>query len=155
MEIQEVISLLKLQLDDSFFSLFELIPDICFFVKDSAGRLVYCNETHRQSIFRYGDAQDLYGKNNHDFFPNVLAAKFAKDDMQVINTGKPLIENIELNIASSGLLAWFCTTKIPRKCEGKDHWLVWHQSQTGICRLPARGISIAGPSNSAHPKKVL
>lgn len=67
MEIQEIDSLLRLKLDDSVFSLFELIPNVCFFVKDSQGRLV--NETHRKSIFRYGDAQDLYGKNNHDFFP--------------------------------------------------------------------------------------
>lgn len=120
MNTQDNFLLLKLKLDDAFLGLFDLIPDTCFFVKDTKGRLVYCNETHRKAIFRYGNSQDLYGKNNHDFFPNVLAKKFSKDDKHVISAGQSLVESIELNIASNGLLSWFSTTKIPaRNVHGK------------------------------------
>lgn len=95
--------------------LFELIPDVGFFIKDEAGRLVYCNEVHRRGIFRYGNADDLYGKVNHDFFPNALANFFAADDQRVIKHGASILEQCELNIASTGSLTWFCTTKLPAR----------------------------------------
>lgn len=104
-----------LHFDESVMGMFEFVPNLHFFIKDGRGRLVHCNETHRRNIFRYERAGAIYGKDNYDFFPNTLAAGFAEDDRQVIETGEALYERIELNIASSGKLCWFCTTKIPAR----------------------------------------
>ena len=104
-----------LQLDQTVRELFELVPKVHFFIKDREGRLIYCNETHRRGIFRYEPAASIYGKGNYDFFPNALAASFAEDDRAVIDSGKPLIERVELNIATSGSLCWFCTSKLPAR----------------------------------------
>ncbi len=95
--------------------LFDLIPDVGFFIKDKLGRLIYCNEVHRRGIFRYGNAADLYGKANHDFFPNTLASAFSDDDQRVIQHGESILEQCELNIASTGALTWYCTTKVPAR----------------------------------------
>ncbi len=105
----------ELRLDSSVRELFELVPNLHFFIKDRDGRLIYCNATHRHGIFRYQDNETILGKKNYDFFPNALATAFAADDRQVIDSGKELIERVELNIASSGSLSWFCTTKIPAR----------------------------------------
>lgn len=94
---------------------FEIIPGVCFFIKDLSGRLIHCNEAHRRGIFRYGSADTLYGKINHDFFPNALVNSFADDDRRVIQQGETILEQCELNITSAGVLSWFCTTKIPAR----------------------------------------
>jgi len=104
-----------LQLDSTVLNLFELVPNLHFFIKDRSGRLVHCNETHRREILRYEPASTIYGKGNYDFFPNALAVSFAEDDRRVIDSGEPLIERVELNIASSGSLCWFCTSKFPAR----------------------------------------
>ncbi|WP_425616488.1 helix-turn-helix domain-containing protein [Anatilimnocola sp. NA78] len=115
----------QIRLDTSTRQLFELLPDVCFFIKDKAGRLIHCNEVHRRGIFRYGNADDLYGKANHDFFPNALANAFAEDDQRVIQQGESILEQCELNITSAGALSWFCTTKVPaRDHQGKIVGLV-------------------------------
>lgn len=109
-----------LQFDSNALALFELIPNLHFFIKDLDGRLVFCNATHRHNIFRYQNAEDIYGKNNHDFFPNTLASAFADDDRHVIDSGKPLSERVELNMTNSGALNWFCTTKVPARNSNGD-----------------------------------
>lgn len=102
-----------LRLDANVRELFERIPDLQFFIKDLDGRLVFCNAAHRHNIFRYQGADRIYGKENYDFFPNALASAFAADDRNVIQSGKPMMERVELNITHSGELCWFSTTKIP------------------------------------------
>jgi AraC-like DNA-binding protein len=102
-----------LQLDQQVRELLELVPKLHFFIKDRQGRLIHCNETHRRGIFRYEPTASLYRKENYDFFPNTLAASFAEDDRRVIDSGESLTDRVELNIASSGKLCWFCTTKVP------------------------------------------
>lgn len=110
----------KLQFDSNTRSLFELIPNLHFFIKDIDGRLVFCNATHRHSIFRYQDAEEIYGKDNYDFFPNTLASAFAEDDRLVMDSGEPLIERVELNMMRTGALSWFCTTKVPARNSNGD-----------------------------------
>jgi len=104
-----------LVLDTDVRALFEFIPNLHFFIKDRSGRLVFCNATHRYGLFRFQNATALYGKENYDFFPSVLATAFAEDDHFVMASGRPITERVELNITNAGALCWFCTTKIPAR----------------------------------------
>jgi AraC-like DNA-binding protein len=106
---------IQICLDAATLQLFELLPETCFFVKDRLGKLIHCNETHRRTIFRYSNSAELYGKANHDFFPNTLANAFTTDDEQVIKRGATIWEKCELNITAAGVLSWFCTTKLPAR----------------------------------------
>ncbi|WDI43765.1 AraC family transcriptional regulator [Bremerella sp. P1] len=97
--------------------LFDVLPGVSFFIKDQNGRLIYCNSEHRHGLFRYGDPSEIYGRGNYDFFPPTLASTFSADDRDVLNTGRAIWERVELNITKTGVLAWFCTSKIA----AKDH----------------------------------
>ncbi|MDP6720301.1 MAG: AraC family transcriptional regulator [Pirellulaceae bacterium] len=104
-----------LQLDADVRALFESAPNLHFFIKDIDGRLIFCNATHRHALFRATSPDDIYGKENRDFFPNALASAFTEDDQHVISTGQPLVDRIELNLTHTGDLAWFCTNKVPAR----------------------------------------
>ncbi|MBI1373601.1 MAG: helix-turn-helix domain-containing protein [Phycisphaera sp.] len=115
----------NLRFDDNICRLFEFVPGVLFFVKDRQSRLVACNTTHKHALFRFVPPEDMRGKSSHDFFPTSLATAFAEDDAYVIRTGEPVLERIELNVTSAGLLSWFCTSKFPlRDAAGKIAGLV-------------------------------
>ena len=74
---------------DKFLSLFECFSDICFFIKDTEGRLIAVNS---QLLKRYNlsDESDIIGKTDFDFVPYSLAEKYRKDDKEIIETRKPM-----------------------------------------------------------------
>ena len=91
---------------------FENIPGVSFFVKDTNHRLLYFN--HR-FLPRIGVASndDLFGKTDFDVFPPRLAEHFRKDDRTVIETKQPLLNILELVFNSKGLPDWYLTNKYP------------------------------------------
>jgi AraC-like DNA-binding protein len=103
----------ELRLDAGVRRLFDLAPNLHFFIKDSCGRLVHCNTLHRHGLLRYANADGIFGKENRDFYPVSLATAFSDDDRYVLSTGQPVVERVELNISHNGALNWFCTTKVP------------------------------------------
>ena len=55
--------------------------------KDVNGRYLWINKNHADSIGVL--KEKAVGKTDFDIFPKEQAAKFQKDDMEVIKTGKP------------------------------------------------------------------
>lgn len=114
-EIRDALRSLDIVMDAELCQIFEHIPNLHFFVKDRDRKLIYCNQTHRRGVLRYNDTDEVYGKENSQFFPNVLAETFTEDDKAVIDNGKAIYDRIELNITGTGKLRWFCTTKVPAR----------------------------------------
>ncbi|WDI42637.1 helix-turn-helix transcriptional regulator [Bremerella sp. P1] len=114
-EIRDALRSLDIVLGEGICQMFEHIPDLHFFIKDRDRKLIYCNETHRRGILRFSEADEVYGKDNTQFFPNVLAETFTEDDKAVIEKGESIYERIELNISGTGAIRWFCTTKVPAR----------------------------------------
>ena len=94
------------------FQLFENIPGISFFVKDSNHRLLHMN---KRFLPRIGIAtnEELYGKTDFDLFPPRLAENFRKDDKTVMETKKSMLNILELIFNSQGLPDWYLTNKYP------------------------------------------
>ncbi len=92
--------------------LFENIPGISFFIKDSNHRLLHMN---KRFLPRVGLAsnEELYGKTDFDLFPPRLAERFRKDDNAVMESGSPLLNILELVFNSQGLPDWYLTNKYP------------------------------------------
>ncbi|MDD4872552.1 MAG: AraC family transcriptional regulator [Kiritimatiellae bacterium] len=92
--------------------LFETLPDVYFFVKNSKGQIVAANANFAK---RMGgkEERDIIGKTGFDLCPEELARKYEADDQQVMQTGKALINRIELNQDSDGSVDWLVTNKIP------------------------------------------
>ncbi|RKQ70852.1 PAS domain S-box-containing protein [Litorimonas taeanensis] len=58
--------------------------------------------------------EDIEGQNTRDLFGEI-ADKYHKDDLKVINTGKPLLGYIERYVPNEGKPGWVRTDKIPFK----------------------------------------
>lgn len=97
---------------DTILSLFDLFSDVCFFIKDSEGRLIAANT---QLLYRYNvtSESDLIGKTDFDFVPQSLAEKYKKDDMHIIESRLPMLNIHELVLTPLGSPGWYVTSKLP------------------------------------------
>ncbi|MDD5513121.1 MAG: ATP-binding protein [Candidatus Omnitrophica bacterium] len=92
-------------------SLMDSVPDVIYF-KDINGRLIMVNQAHARGL---GLApKEVIGKTDFDIFPRARAERMRKDDLQVIKTGKPIIDKIERATRPDGVDNYVSTTKIPR-----------------------------------------
>ena len=95
-----------------FISLFDHMADISFFVKDRQFRLVTANRSF-WNRFGFASAAELVGKNDFELFPPRLAQHFRRDDEEILRTGRPKLQIVELFFNQRGLPDWFCTNKLP------------------------------------------
>ena len=91
-------------------ALFDALPDVVFFVKDRVGRYVRVNQTLADRCTG-GDKRRLIGKLPSEVFPAPLAASYARQDELVLNTGKAVLQQLELHIYPGGKAGWCLTTK--------------------------------------------
>ncbi len=98
-------------------TLFDQLPDIVFFIKDSEGRYVAANRT---LVERCGlaDKQDLLGKRPSDVLGETLGHSYEVQDQTVIRSGQPIVDQLELHIVRSRDIGWCLTSKLPLK--GQD-----------------------------------
>lgn len=94
------------------YRLFELLPDAYFFIKDARGRIITGNQNF---VRRMGGKVlgDIVGKTGFDLCPEELARRYEADDRRVMQTGRELVNRIELNQNSDGSVDWLVTSKIP------------------------------------------
>lgn len=93
-------------------TLFDLLPDVCFFIKDAQCRFVglnprgceYCGLT---------SGREAMGLTDHDFFPRSRADAYLRDDRTVLRTGRPIINRIESAPEEEGSARMVITCKIP------------------------------------------
>ena len=90
--------------------LFDALPDVVFFIKDTVGRYVRVNQTLADRCAG-GDKTKLIGKLPSEVFPAALAASYARQDEGVLKTGKPVERQLELHIYPGSLTGWCLTTK--------------------------------------------
>lgn len=93
-------------------ALFDALPDVVFFVKDTAGRYVRVNQTLADRCAG-GDKSRLIGRRPAEVFPPALATSYARQDEAVLRTGKPVEHQLELHIYPGGVTGWCLTTKHP------------------------------------------
>ncbi len=92
--------------------LFNHLPDIYFFAKDLEGRFVMANDLFVRQCGAAGEA-DIIGKNDFDFFPPGRAESYVKDDRHVMETGRSIVDRVELAPDPGNSINWFITTKVP------------------------------------------
>ena len=98
--------------DMHFRLLFENLPGVLFFAKDTEGRLMMGNKLfiHHCGL---SSEEELIGKNDYDIFPPELAEQYINDDKLILDTGTPKGNIIELFPNYLGDPIWFMTNKIP------------------------------------------
>ena len=95
-----------------FYRLFDHLPEIAFFAKDRQYRLMCASERFLKRFdLRHED--EVIGRDDFQLFPARLAENFRRDDEEVIGTGRPKLNIVELCFSEQGLPDWFITNKLP------------------------------------------
>ncbi len=92
--------------------LFDLLPDVAFFVKDRHGRFQAMN---RQGCEFCGVPSEraALGKTDFDFVPHGRAAEYQRDDRQVMRSGRAIVNRVESAPQSASSTHVILTSKIP------------------------------------------
>ncbi len=92
--------------------MFDLLPDIYFYIKDRNCRWVMCNQACLR-LLNFRDQKEVYGANERDFFPPKIAEMIYQDDRDVIDNNRRIINRTELIVDEMGHLTWVSTNKLP------------------------------------------
>ncbi|ROM82829.1 helix-turn-helix domain-containing protein [Pseudomonas brassicacearum] len=89
--------------------LFDRMPDLMFYVKDTLGRYVVVNQT----LVRYSgkrSKQDVIGLTADDLFP-ITSSSIVAQDLGVIHTRKEIIDALRLFRSADGQRQWCLSSK--------------------------------------------
>ncbi|MEN9645130.1 MAG: hypothetical protein RL238_1799 [Actinomycetota bacterium] len=93
------------------------VPHVMFCVKDTAGRYLAANQAFAERAGRAAVGSVL-GQGAGDFFPADLVASYEAQDQQVLATGDPIRNELELILRPDGTRGWYVTTKTRLVDEG-------------------------------------
>ena len=100
--------------ESSYHAIFEHVAGVAFFMKDRHSRLIAGNR-HFYERLGFQSERELIGKDDFALFPARLAEHFRDDDAEVMRTGKPKLNIIELFFNRQGIPDWFLTHKLPMR----------------------------------------
>lgn len=102
-------------------ALFDQMTDLVYFIKDSEGRYVVVNQS---LVDRCGfrEKRDLIGCTADQIYPGTLGQSYRAQDEELLRTGKPILNHLELQLYPSRGRGWCLTNKIPLK--GRDHQVI-------------------------------
>lgn len=92
--------------------LFEYLPDVYFFAKNTESQFIMANSIFVKKC-GVSSESDIIGKTDRDFFPSDRADNYINDDREVISTGKSIVNKVELAPEADNAVNWFVTSKVP------------------------------------------
>lgn len=95
-------------------ALFDQLADIVFFIKNAAGQYVAVNQTLVQRC-GFRDKSQLLGRTSAQVFRPPFGENYVAQDLKVIASGRPLLDQLELHFYPSWDVGWCLTTKLPLK----------------------------------------
>ena len=89
---------------DLLSALLDNVPDRIY-IKDTESRFIK-GSTALAKRLGLSSAQEIVGKTDYDFHPDILAKSFHEDEQRVILTGKPIINKVEKQTDECGRDIW-------------------------------------------------
>jgi len=95
-------------------ALFDFAPDVAFYVKNRHGHYIAVNDS---LVARYGlnDKDQVIGLTPTQILVGELTELSEAQDQEILKTGRPVIEHLELQLCQPKKEVWCLTTKIPIK----------------------------------------
>ena len=93
--------------------MFDSVPALIWY-KDRHNRILRVNAPAAASMGK--SVADLEGKSTYDLYPDE-AAKYHRDDLEVIQSGRPTLGILEKVVTASGDKLWVQTDKVPYRNE--------------------------------------
>jgi len=113
------------------------------FVTNRDGRFIIDNISHR-NFLGVKLARDIEGRTPSDFFSSAVAGEMVKDDREIMDTRKAVINHEDLVIRGDGQVVWIATTKVPlNDVEGKCIGLVGVSSDISIRKEAEERLRLA------------
>ena len=78
---------------EPFKILFDLLPNVAFYIKDLSGRIMVINRWNCKNC-NIPNEMAAVGKTSYDLFPTFFAEEYAGTDIDVMKTGRPLLNKI-------------------------------------------------------------
>jgi len=93
-------------------SMFDSMPDLFYYVKDLKGHYVCISEA---IVERCGlkHKHEAIGKTAYDLFPEIMAKRYTEQDQNILATGRPLLDSLDLTVFNNRRRGWCLTTKHP------------------------------------------
>jgi AraC-like DNA-binding protein len=98
-------------------ALFDCLPDLVFFIKNSRGEYVVVNQTLVERCGRR-EKGELVGRRADEVFPPPFGQSYRAQDERVLRNGDSLLNQLELHFHASGGRGWCLTDKLPLR--GRD-----------------------------------
>ncbi|WP_050027917.1 AraC family transcriptional regulator [Verrucomicrobium sp. BvORR034] len=95
-----------------FRELFDYLPDVEYFAKDTESRFVAISAGMLRRIGATSEEEYL-GVSDAVIHPPSIAREIRRDDLEVMRTRKPIIDRVEALFARTRARDWFLTTKLP------------------------------------------
>ncbi len=92
-------------------ALMELVEGAVYF-KDLESRFVLVNQNLANAL-KVGTPGECRGKSDFDFFTEEHAGPAYADEQEIIRTGNPLVNKVEMETWPDGRVTWASTTKMP------------------------------------------
>ena len=139
----------SLRPENHFHQLFDHIPGVHFFAKDSAGVLMFASRSLLKR-YRMSDEREFIGRTDHEINPSRMADSYVRDDRRLLDGSVERVERIELWWEAQGVPDWYLVTKLPlRDQRGRIAGVmgILRQPQDAERRLPvfqtvARAVEI-------------
>ncbi|MCA5892805.1 AraC family transcriptional regulator [Isoptericola sp. NEAU-Y5] len=93
-------------------ALMDELSDVMFCAKDASGRYIAVNQVFVRRTNERSRRQVL-GRRASDLFVPELAERYEAQDAEVLRTGRPLRNELELIRRVGGTPGWFLTSKLP------------------------------------------
>lgn len=115
---------------DELEPLFDALPDVVFFVKDTAGRYTHANLT---LVRRLGLKQrsEVVGRSVTELFPAAMGGSYAAQDRRVL-AGETIENQLEVHIFANRVPGWCLTCKRPLRLRGKVQGVIGISRDLGI-----------------------
>lgn len=94
-----------------FQALMDNLPDSIYF-KDTHLRFVRVNRS-QAALLGCAEPQAAVGKTDFDFYTAEHAAKSRADEQRILDSGEPLVGNLERVMRADGRATWMSTTAVP------------------------------------------
>jgi PAS domain S-box-containing protein len=92
--------------------LLDFLPEVYFFAKDAQGRFQLMNEANLR-LHGLTSIEQLIGTTDFDYHPRHLAEQYVREDRRVMDSGRPLPNQVWLVGDAHGRLRWYISSKTP------------------------------------------
>jgi AraC-like DNA-binding protein len=98
-------------------NVFDCLVGVVYFVKNERAEYVVVNRTLAERCGTH-DKRVLLGKTAVQAFPPPLGRSFWEQDMRLLATGEPVLNQLELHLYPTGVTGWCLTDKFPLRGMG-------------------------------------